>query len=84
MTAIKPDPVPTEAKGIERNVRDGISRMPVHGSDSMEFPANPWRAADGGVAVVHDCSVHPESAPDKHPDPGGVCVNSHTDEGVSN
>lgn len=44
------DPVPTEAIGIERNVRDGIGRMETHGVSSMEFPAFPWRAADGGSA----------------------------------
>ena len=45
-----PDAVPTEAAGIERNVRDvrdGISRMDTHGVSSMEFPTVPWRAASG-------------------------------------
>jgi len=83
MTAIKPDPVPTEAVGIERNVRDGILRMDTNDVEPMEFPANPWRAADGGGVGVHACSVPREPGVAQDHGIGGVYVRRHTDRGVS-
>ena len=78
-----PDPVPTVALGIDRNVSDGVARMSTFGIHSMEFPAVPWRAADGGGVGVHACSVAHDSAAEQAVDVGGCSVRYPADRGVS-
>ena len=41
-----PDPVPTVARGIDATVGRALERMATHATGPVEFPANPWRAAE--------------------------------------
>ncbi len=40
------DPVPTPAMGIAATVGRALEQMAINGAGPVEFPANPWRAAE--------------------------------------
>lgn len=69
----------TPQQCMDDRIRDAHARAVIQ---PIPFPANPWRAADGGGGE-HDQSIPPGRGVDQHQRLGGVCTDGHSTEGVS-